>query len=215
MILEFPPVEVADPENGLLAYGGDLEVASLELAYRSGIFPWPSSPNQPVLWFAPPKRAILEFKNLHVPSRLKRTLRKSNFHFAMNRKFPEVIKSCAGVRNRKDQRGTWITPDIVAAYIEFHKAGFAHSFETYNDKGDLVGAMYGVRINKYFAGESMFFYETNASKFALIEAIAHLRNLGLTWMDVQMLNPLLEMFGAIEIERLEFMHKLSRALGNK
>ncbi len=210
MIREFPPVETAD-ENGLLAYGGDLEVASLELAYRSGIFPWPSSEFEPVLWFAPPERGVLDFASVHVPRRLDRDLKKTRFRFAVNRAFESVIAACANSRNRHGD-ATWITGEMISSYIDFHKAGFAQSFETYNEAGELVGGMYGVLIGRYFAGESMFYLETNASKFALLNAVDYLSRRGLTWMDIQMVTPLLRSFGAVEIPRPEFMARLRQAL---
>ena len=211
MIVEFPPVETADPETGLLAFGGDLTVGSLELAYRSGIFPWPAE-NQPILWFAPPKRAIIEFSEFNIPSRLERSLKKSPFTFRVNSNFSGVIKNCASLTNRKNQQGTWITDEMICAYIEFHKAGFAQSFEVLNGTDELVGGLYGVLINKYFAGESMFYKETNASKFALIQTVQYLKKLEISWMDVQILNPFLAAFGAKKISRELFMEKLNQAL---
>ncbi len=213
MIVEFPPVETADSETGLLAFGGDLAVSSLEMAYRSGIFPWPTE-NQPILWFAPPERAIIEFSEFNIPSRLERSLKKSPFTFRVNSNFAEVITNCANLTNRKNQQGTWITDEMISAYIEFHKAGFALSFEVSNKNDKLVGGLYGVLINKYFAGESMFYKETNASKFALIQTVQYLKTLEISWMDVQILNPFLANFGANEISRDLFMQKLNQALND-
>ncbi len=211
MIVEFPPVETADPETGLLGFGGDLTVGSLEMAYRSGIFPWPAE-NQPILWFAPPERTIIEFSEFNIPSRLERSLKKSPFTFRANSNFAEVIKNCANLTNRKNQQGTWITDEMICAYIEFHKAGFAQSFEVLNGNGELVGGLYGVLINKYFASKSMFYKETNASKFALIQTVEYLKTFEISWMDVQILNPFLATFGAKEIPRELFMQKLNQAL---
>ena len=211
MIVEFPPVETADPETGLLAFGGDLTVGSLELAYRCGIFPWPTE-NQPILWFAPPERAIIEFAEFKIPKRLERSLNKSLFTFRVNSNFAEVIKNCANRTNRKNQQGTWITNAMISAYIEFHKAGFAQSFEVLDGNDELVGGLYGVLINKYFAGESMFYKETNASKFALIQTVEYLKTFEISWMDVQILNPFLATFGTKEISRDLCMRKLKQAL---
>jgi len=211
VIVEFPPVKTADPETGFLAFGGDLTVGSLELAYRSGIFPWPTE-NQPILWFAPHERAIIEFSEFKVPGRLARSLKKSPFTFRVNSNFTEVIKNCAKLTNRKNQQGTWITDEVISAYIEFHKAGFAQSFEVLNGNDELVGGLYGVLINKYFAGESMFYKETSASKFALIQTVQYLKMLEISWMDVQILNPSLATFGTKEISRDLFMKKLNQAL---
>jgi len=213
MITKFPPLELADPETGLLAVGGDLEIDTLELAYRNGIFPWPLIDKQ-LLWFAPPERTILEFKDFHCPKRLQRSLVSSSFDLKVNTNFLAVIKACATSQNRKSQHGSWITNDMVNAYYNFHEAGFAHSFEAYNTKGELVGGLYGVRINDYFAGESMFYMETNASKFALVHTVAYLEKDGLTWMDVQQHTPLLASFGAKEIPRTQFMNMLAEALND-
>ncbi len=210
MVVQFPPVEFAD-ETGLLAVGGDLDVRTLELAYRSGIFPWPVS-EEPILWFAPPWRAVLDFDEFHVPRRLQRELKKSPFVFRVNTDFPAVIRACADLEYRKGQQGTWLTPAMIEAYIAFHRYGRAHSFETYDASGALVGGLYGVWIGRYFAGESMFYRVKNASKFALIRTVEHLQAHGLTWMDVQVLSPLLASFGAKEIPRVEFMRRLDRAL---
>lgn len=209
-ITHFPPVDFADP-SGLIAIHGDLEVKTLETAYKSGIFPWPHE-GYPLLWFAPPQRAILDFKDFKIPKRLEREFKKTNFVFRINSNFKKVILACAKSKNRKD-RGTWILPHMIDAYVAFHQAGFAHSFETYDAEGNLVGGMYGVKISKMFCGESMFYKTTNASKFALINTVAYLKSQGSTWMDIQMLTPLLQSFGAKEIPRQEFMKKLNRALG--
>lgn len=210
MIVEFPPVEMADDETGILAVGGDLEVESLKLAYGNGIFPWPVK-GQPLMWFAPRERAIIEFAEFVVPERLQRYLKKRNFSYRVNADFTAVIKACATSKNRKGQRGTWITTRMVDAYIRLHEAGFAHSFETINAKGELVGGLYGVCLGRYFAGESMFYSEPHASKFALIKTVEYLKSSGLTWMDVQVISPFLRQFGAKEIPRELFMEKLQES----
>jgi leucyl/phenylalanyl-tRNA--protein transferase len=207
-ILQFPPLEMASPE-GILAVGGDFEVESLLLAYRSGIFPWPTE-DFPLLWFAPPRRAILEFKELKVPRRLKQELKHKNFHFAVDRNFHKVIRSCAKGKTRKSQ-GTWITEELIRGYLRFHEEGYAHSFECYRE-GELVGGLYGVSLGKMFAGESMFFLESGASKAALLFAVDYLEEKGATWMDVQTMSPLLGQLGAKEISRDEFTRKLKKAL---
>lgn len=210
MPVYFPPVEQAD-ETGLLAVGGDLNVETLESAYRKGIFPWPAE-GYPVLWFAPPTRAILAFDELRISKRLRRYLKNADFAFRINSDFRGVIQGCAAAKNRRRQRGTWITHDIIRAYFHLHEAGLAHSFEAWNPADHLVGGLYGVRIENYFAGESMFYREPNASKFVLIHTVEYLRSLGLTWMDVQIMSPLLKNFGAREIPRKKFMQWLQNAL---
>lgn len=211
MVVEFPPVETAD-DSGLLAIGGDLRVATLELAYRNGTFPWPHR-GFPLLWFAPPERAILEFREVHISRRLRRYLRKMDYTFRTDTAFEQVIRACADSSHRRNQPGTWITPAMIEAYTRFHRAGFAHSFEAFNRHGELVAGLYGVWINKYFAGESMFCRESNASKLVLIETVRHLQRAGLTWMDVQVMSPLLRSLGAKEIPRPDFMRRLKEAVG--
>ena len=215
MISKFPPVEYADEESGLLVVGGDLEIESLRLAYSSGIFPWPVSDTEPILWFAPNPRAILNFDKFKIPRRLQRDLKNVSFTFKFNTNFEEVILNCAFSDTRKNQQNTWITDEIILGYINFHNAGFAKSFEAYNEKGELVGGMYGVMMGNLFAGESMFFKESNASKFVLIKTVKFLQAKGCSWMDIQTMTPLLEKFGAEELPREEFMEKLEIALEKK
>lgn len=210
VVTQFPPVETAD-ESGLVAVGGDLDPATLKKAYRNGIFPWPHE-GYPLLWFAPPKRAILDFKEFKIPKRLQRDLKKLSLTFTVDQDFEGVIRACSTSKVRKGQKGTWITEEIIDAYLQFHKKGLARSFEARNSQGKLVGGMYGVMIGKMFAGESMFYKETNASKFVLIQTVAYLKKKGLRWIDVQVLTPLLKTFGAKEIPRVEFMKKLKGAL---
>ncbi len=207
-ILRFPPLETASPE-GLLAIGGDLEVDSLKLAYENGIFPWPTE-EYPLLWFAPPRRAILEFKDLNVPKRLARELKAKPFRFEVDGDFAAVIRACAEGHTRKSN-GTWINPLMLRAYQNFHEAGYAHSFECYQEDR-LVGGLYGVGLGKMFAGESMFFHESGASKAALLFAVEYLRERGGKWMDIQMMTPLLRSLGAKQISRTKFMDRLATAL---
>ena len=197
-------------DTGLLAIGGDLEVSTLILAYRNGIFPWPVSV-QPLLWFAPPKRAILEFDELRISKRLHRYLKTLGFEFRIDTAFESVIKACANSKHRKRQNGTWITAEMTRAYVAFHRSGFAQSFETFKDE-KLVGGLYGVRLGGYFAGESMFHLESNASKFAMVKAIDYLKAEGLRWMDVQVQSPFLRTLGVKEIPRAQFMERLKISL---
>lgn len=208
-ILAFPDIEEAD-ENGLLAIGGDLEVDSLFLAYRSGIFPWPLE-ERFLAWFAPDPRAVLFLNRLHIPKRLERIQKKAEFKTSVDKDFAAVIEGCAKVRNRKGQRGTWITKGMIAAYCKFHQAGFAHSVECWREN-KLVGGIYGVSIGGMFAAESMFYLESNASKLALLALIDHLRKQGVAWIDCQVLNPTTESLGATEVPRAEYMKLLAAAL---
>jgi leucyl/phenylalanyl-tRNA--protein transferase len=208
-ITAFPPVETAD-DDGLLAIGGDLEVESLLLSYRSGIFPWPI--NEGILaWFAPPERAVIFLDEFHVSTRLRRDLTKTKFSSRVDTQFSEVISCCAEVKNRGSQDSTWITPAIIEAYSELFKLGVAHSFETYLN-GVLVGGLYGVRVGNFFAAESSFYRISNASKVAMITLVEYLKKEGISWFDCQVLTPFSESFGAREIPRSDFMKLLGEAL---
>ena len=206
----FPPIETAQ-EDGLLAFGGELSTPILLEAYQSGIFPWPTE-DSPLLWFAPPKRAILRFENLHLSTSLKKFIKNSSYQFKINTCFDEVIHHCANPDLRKDQHGTWITPEMMAAYKQFHSDGYAMSFEAFNEGGQLIGGLYGVKIKKFFAAESMFHLENNASKWVLAQTIDYFKKQGLNWMDIQIMSPLLESFGAEEIPRGEFSLLLKNCL---
>jgi len=205
-VVEFPDPREAD-EHGIVAIGGDLEPASLLLAYRQGIFPWPVE-ELPLLWFSPAERGVLEFKDLHLARSLVRERRRTTLQLSIDRAFPRVIRACARVR-RRGQRGTWITPGIVRAYTRLHELGIAHSAEAWHGER-LVGGVYGVDVDGAFAAESMFHLDPNASKLALWHLIEHLRAGGLDWLDVQVLSPHLERLGAKQISREAFLEKLAR-----
>jgi leucyl/phenylalanyl-tRNA--protein transferase len=199
-------VEEADAD-GLLAFSYDLNVDMLKEAYRSGIFPWPCEERH-VLWFAPPTRAVLDFADFKVSKKLLRQLSKEGFSSSTNARFPEVLENCAG-QPRPGQDGTWITAKIKDAYLEFHRAGYVLSVETLGPDGSLQGGLYGVRMGRYFSGESMFHKASGASKFALIRLVEILRAEGLTWLDAQTMTPLLASFGAKEISREEYMRRVA------
>ena len=211
-ISQFPPLDTAD-EDGLLAIGGDLDVDSLLLAYRSGIFPWPLN-SEILAWFSPPKRAVLFFNELHISKSLEKSLRHSDYEIAFDRNTARVIRSCSEAKNRKGQRGTWITKDMVHAYIRLHEAGYCHSVEYYK-QGELQGGLYGVRIGGFFAGESMFHIKRDASKICLLNLVERLKSEGMSWLDCQAMTPLLASFGAREIERDQFLELLSTATRQK
>ena len=205
-ISRFPDPRSAD-ENGVVAVGGDLEPTSLLLAYRQGIFPWPVE-GLPLLWFCPAQRAVLEFAALHIPRSLERARRLTALRFTVDRAFERVIACCAEVA-RPGQDGTWITPEMLAAYIRLHRLGIAHSVEAW-DGPRLVGGIYGVAVDGVFAAESMFHLRPNASKLALLHLIDHLRAHGLDWLDIQVLTPHMVRLGARDIDRDEFLRKLRR-----
>jgi len=205
-VLEFPDPEDTD-EDGLLAIGGDLHPESLRLAYRSGIFPWPHT-GMPLLWFSPPKRAILDFAHLHVPHRLARLMRQCPFQITIDQAFERVILACQSAV-RPGQSSTWITAEMVTGYREAHALGFAHSIESWDEHGNLVGGLYGMDCGGVFAGESMFYLQPNASKLALLYLIGHLRERGSDFLDIQMMTPHLAALGAEVIDRAVFLRRLA------
>jgi leucyl/phenylalanyl-tRNA--protein transferase len=206
---QFPPVEWAttDP-NGLLAAGGDLSVARLLEAYRHGIFPW-FNEGQPILWWSPDPRMVLFPAELKVSRSLAKTLRNSRFEVRADTAFRDVIENCC--MPRRDQGGTWITAPMVEAYCELHRAGIAHSVETWLD-GELVGGLYGVALGRAFFGESMFTRVANASKVALVTLVRQLESWGFGMIDCQMNTAHLASFGAREIPRAEFTRRLQELI---
>lgn len=197
----FPDVEWAD-ESGLLAIGGNLEVATLVEAYSLGIFPWPIVGIEEITWFAPPRRGVLFFEELHVPRSFRKFERKHPYRMQRNTNFEKVISFCAGLRAVDE--GTWITPAMQQAYTKLHEQGFAHSIECYQGT-ELVGGLYGVQLGRYFAAESMFHLKPNTSKLCLIQLVKQLKEQGATWIDCQQCTPVLKAFGGREISREEFM----------
>lgn len=204
-IVDFPPLEQAD-EHGLLALGGDLELESLLLAYTRGIFPWPISEEYPLAWFSPDPRGILAFDKLHLSKSLRKFLKKNPFEIRFNTNFEAVIRKCAQVP-RSDNQGTWITQDIIDGYINLHRHGFAYCVETYLDD-NLVGGVYGVCINRFYSGESMFYTADNASKVALIALLYQLKQKDIGWIDTQMVTPVVESLGGVEITRETYLKML-------
>ena len=198
--------------DGVVAVGGRPEPALLEEAYARGIFPWPVD-GYPLLWFSPPERGVLFFEELHVPRSLARERRRTRLQFTTDRAFERVIRACADVE-RAQETGTWIKPWMIRGYCEFHRRGRAHSVEAWED-GQLVGGLYGVDAGGAFAGESMFRLRPNASKLALLFLIDHLRARGLEWLDIQVLTPHMEAFGARLVPREEFLELLSRTQARK
>ena len=207
-VIDFPPVETSD-ESGLVAVGGDLEIPSLALAYRRGIFPWPISKEYPLAWFSPDPRGVLDYDDHNVSSSLKKVLKRGQFEVKFNTRFIEVVEACASLENRKDENDTWITPNIIQAYINFHNAGHAYSVETYNkESGELVGGLYGVFVGGHVSGESMFYRESNASKVALVTLMELLHESGIEFLDTQMVTPVVENLGGKEISRADFLKRI-------
>jgi len=202
----FPPPETAlrNP-NGLLCAGAGLSADRLLDAYRHGIFPWYSG-GAPILWWSPDPRMVLYCDELKVPRSLAKSLRNKGFEIRIDFAFSRVIKACA--EPRKGEPGTWLGKDMQAAYLALHRAGHAHSFETWQDDA-LVGGLYGVAIGRAFFGESMFSRATDASKVALVALVETLRGRGCPMIDCQQRTPLLASLGAREIPRRQFLRRLA------
>jgi leucyl/phenylalanyl-tRNA--protein transferase len=192
--------------SDIIAFGGEMTTENLRKAYRNGIFPWHIG-GLPLPWFCPEWRAVLEFDELHIPKSLRKEFRKTRFTFTIDKAFRAVIEHCARVK-RNRETGTWITRQFIEVYTRFHEAGDAHSVEVWDTDGTLVGGLYGVDMGGVFGGESMFHLRSNASKFALLYLIEHLKRRGATWIDIQVMTPHFEVLGAKEIERKEFLSKL-------
>jgi leucyl/phenylalanyl-tRNA---protein transferase len=206
--LVFPDPERATP-TGLLAVGGDLSARRLLLAYHLGIFPWYGL-GDPILWWSPPQRCIIEPSCFYVSRSLRRLLRQRRFMVTFDQAFPKVIHACAESR-LVQQKETWITQEMIDAYCLLHELGFAHSAETWREER-LVGGIYGVSLGHAFFGESMFKYETNASKVAFATLAQQLTEWQFTMIDCQITNPHLLSLGAQEIPRSQFLRQLASAL---
>jgi leucyl/phenylalanyl-tRNA--protein transferase len=193
-------------EHGLVAVGGDLRPRRLLLAYRRGIFPW-FDEGDPVLWWSPDPRAIFELDGLRLSRRLGRTIRSGRFQVTVNRDFAGDISGCAA----RPGEGTWLTPEMAAAYTKLHQRGHAHSVEVWH-AGSLAGGLYGVALGGFFAGESMFTRVRDASKVALAFLVDRLGARGFQLFDIQFLTEHTSRLGAIEIPRRAYLQRLRRAL---
>ncbi len=179
-------------------------------AYRAGIFPMATARTNPEIhWYDPDLRGILPIAGLHVPKRLRQTIRKQPYAITFDRDFAGVMRACADARPE-----TWINDEIIALYTALHHQGHAHSVEAWHN-GCLVGGIYGLAIGAAFFGESMFSRKTNASKIALVHLVARLWRQGFELLDTQFVNEHLKQFGVTEIPRQEYHDRLARALGKK
>ena len=197
----FPDTSLAE-EDGLLAIGGDLSADRLILAYKSGIFPW-FSEDEPICWYAPHERCVILPQNIFISKSMQKILEKNIFTITTNNAFEKVISNCSKI-NRKEANRTWITDEMEKAYIKLHSLGIAHSVEVWQ-KDELVGGLYGIRINDVFCGESMFSKVSNASKAALIWLCT--KN-NYTLIDCQLPNPHLISMGAEMISRNAYLNIL-------
>lgn len=200
---EFPDPNSAN-EDGIVAWGGDLHPSRLIKAYQTGIFPW-NSENDPLLWWSPNPRLIMELNNFKISKSLKKSMKKFTYKFDTN--FTEVLKQCSStVRN--DQNGTWLHRPLKYSFGMLHDAGIAHSVESYLD-GELVGGLYGIVVGKVFCGESMFSHVSDASKSAYAVLVKHLKEWGYDFVDCQVPTSHLQSLGAHEVHREYFLMRLN------
>ena len=197
----FPPTSAAfSSPNGLLAWGGDLHPERVLRAYRAGIFPWYSE-GQPILWWSPAPRCVILPPDIYVSRRTRRRYNSGRYSLTADTDFTAVVRACA--LPRAGEEGTWITDDMIEAYMRLHLMGHAHSLEVW--EGDaLAGGIYGLALGRIFFGESMFSNRTDASKIALIALCRHLQEHGYGLLDCQVGNPHLFRMGATELPRAEF-----------
>ena len=202
--IEFPPVHLAS-EDGLLAVGGDLSLDRLELAYRSGIFPWYCE-GEPIIWYSPKDRMVLFPEELRISKSMRKVLRNQRFKVTFNTAFDQVIYHCK-TTYRPEQGGTWITDAMEDAYLDMHKKGLAKSVEVW-ENNELVGGLYGIDLGHVFCGESMFSTVSNASKVAFIYLVTQLKKENYKLIDCQVYNDHLASLGAREIARIDFLNYL-------
>ncbi len=205
-VTSFPdPKHALEEPDGLLAIGGDLGPQRLLEAYKRGIFPWYD--NEPILWWSPSTRTILKLADLHISRSMQKILKTKSFQITMDAQFPQVIASCASLREQDP--GTWITPAMMAAYTQLHQLGYAHSLEVIQDE-DLVGGIYGVSLGKLFFAESMFSRVSNASKIAIIYLVKQLTSWGFDFIDCQLWSTHLGSLGAKTLSRADFLAKVAQ-----
>lgn len=210
---QFPPVDLASPE-GLLAVGGDLRAERLLEAYRHGVFPWYNE-GQPILWWSPDPRAVLFLDDLKISRSLRKTLRRGLFSVTMDTHFQEVAEACSAPRSNvgapEIEPGTWIHPEMIDAYCQLHKMGYAHSIEVWREK-ELIGGLYGLSLGGAFFGESMFSRESDASKIALVYLVRQLQRWNFDFVDAQIGSDHLTSLGTAEVRRDKFIKKLNLSL---
>lgn len=216
---DFPPTAQAlSLPNGLLAESDDLTPELLLRAYRRGIFPWNSQP--PIRWWTPDPRSVLIPAEFHLSRSLRKVLRRDRFRLSVDQLFPQVMTLCALTRIEdsglssmdRNLQGTWLGPEMIEAYTVLHQRGYAHSIESYDPEGNLVGGLYGVAIGRAFFGESMFSLCSNASRVAFCGLMHILRRGGYGVVDCQMETAFLNSFGAKNVSRLDFEKLLDQTI---
>ncbi|MCO5249389.1 MAG: leucyl/phenylalanyl-tRNA--protein transferase [Chitinophagales bacterium] len=205
---EFPNPRGA--EDGLVAIGGNLQPERLINAYQNGIFPWYNE-DEPILWWSPDPRCVIRHEDLKISKSMKQVFKKGLFRVSFDTCFRDVIHACSEVRyeNRQD---TWINIEMLNAYTQLHELGYAHSVEVWNSDDELVGGLYGLSMGACYFGESMFYKESNASKYGFIALMQKLKEKKIGLIDCQIYNPHLGSLGASLIPRDEYLDSLAHFL---
>ena len=203
--LTFPDPRDAN-EDGIVAWGGDLNPSRLIRAYQNGIFPWYSQ-QDPILWWSTDPRLIMELDDFKLSRSLKKSIQKFTYSFDTN--FRQVMQYCATTQ-RKGQQGSWINDELTESFEVLHGMGIAHSVESYDIDGKLVGGLYGLVIGKVFCGESMFAHKSDASKAAYAILVRHLKDWGYDFIDCQVPTEHLKSLGAKEVAREYFLMRLEK-----
>jgi len=202
--LWFPDPHLGE-SDGLVAVGGDLSVDRLLLAYSNGFFPWYSFRDAKMpYWYCPLQRFVIFPNEIHVSHSMRQLIRQQRYKVTINQDFEGVIRNCASVQNRNEEEGAWLGPDIIKAFTEMNRQGFAASIEVW-EEDKLVGGLYGVTLGKVFFGESMFSLVPSASKLALIFLANFFERKGGSLIDCQLRTPHLESMGGRFISYEEYM----------
>ena len=209
--LSFPSPEKAK-HSSIIVWGGNLSPGMLLSAYEQGLFPWYSE-GEPVIWHSPDPRFVIYPEKIHVSASMKKVFRRKEYTVTFDMDFPAVITACSGIE-RQGQAGTWITADMIAAYTELHRLGWAHSAEAFIN-GELAGGCYGIRLGNIFFGESMFALKPNASKAAFLSLARFLFEDGVRLIDCQTPTRHLKSLGAEEISRKEYLGLLRETLAQR
>lgn len=205
--LWFPDPHLGE-DDGLVAVGGDLSIDRLLLAYSNGFFPWYSFRDENRLWFCPLQRFVIFPKEIHISHSMQQLIHQNRYQLTINKDFDGVISGCSTAQNRDEEEGAWLGPNIIKAYTELHRQGFAASVEVW-DRQRLVGGLYGVNLGRAFFGESMFSLVPNASKLALIHLARTLDARGGTIIDCQFETPHLRSMGGRHISYEEYIRIIS------
>lgn len=214
-IKDFPnPRYALDEPDGLLALGGNLSVSTLYNAYQHGIFPW-FAENQPIMWWSPSVRAVINPRTIHVSKNMKKLIKKQKYYYRIDSQFSNVVSACALPSAIDPRQQTWITAEMQYAYQQLFDEGIAHSVEVYDPNDQLVGGLYGVFINNCFCGESMFSQKNNTSKLALIQLAKFLQAFDCQMIDCQLPTAHLTNMGAVAMPRMTFLQQLNTMTENQ